>query len=149
MGSIDLAAETDIAAAPADIAAVMFDPAREAEWVGVIREVEVIDPALAPGARVTHHGQVMGRNFAVTTEVESLQFPHVLVLRVDEPQFAGRLRFDIQRSGGGSRVRLRVAGASDQLGTFKKMMIEGPARSGMASALGKLKAIVEGQLPKP
>jgi uncharacterized protein YndB with AHSA1/START domain len=143
MGAIDLAAETDINASPADIAAVMFDPAREPEWVGAISGVEVIDPALAPGARVRHTGSVMGREFVVTTAVDSLHFPHVLALRVSEGQFEGLVRFDIQRSGEGSRVRIRAAGESPELGGFKKMLIEGPARSGMAGALKKLKDIVE------
>lgn len=143
MGSIDLSVETDIQASPADIAAVMFDPAREPEWVGAIDGVEVIDPALAPGARVRHKGSVMGREFVVTTEVDALHFPHVLALRVSEGQFSGVVRFDIQRSGSGSRVRIRTAGDSPQLGDLKKMLIEGPARSGIASALKKLKEIVE------
>ena len=144
MGAIDLAAETDINASPADIAAVMFDPAREPEWVGAISGVEVIDPALAPGARVRHTGSVMGREFVVTTAVDALHFPHVLALRVREGQFEGLVRFDIQRSGEGSRVRIRAAGESPELGGFKKMLIEGPARSGIAGALKKLKDIVEG-----
>ena len=87
---------------------------------------------------------MLGRDFAITTEVAALQFPHVLTLRVDQPEFAGQLRFDIQRAGDGSRVRIRAAGASDELGAFKTMLIEGPVRSGMASALSRLKAIVEG-----
>jgi hypothetical protein len=143
MGSIDLAAETDIQAAPADIAAVMFDAAREPEWVGAITAVDVIDPALAPGARVRHRGSIMGRDFAVTTAVDALHFPHVLALRVSEGPFEGVVRFDIQRSGAGSRVRIRAAGASEALDTFRKMLVEGPAKSGLAAALEKLKALVE------
>ena len=146
MGAIDLAAETDIQASPADIAAVMFDPAREPEWIVAITGVEVIDPALAPGARVRHTGSVMGREFVVTTEVDALHFPHVLALRVSEGQFHGVLRFDIQRNGTGSRVRIRAAGDAPELGGFKTMLIEGPARTGMATALTKLKGLVE-QIP--
>ena len=51
MSTIDVAADIEIAAAPADIAAVMFDPAREPEWIGTVTGVTVIDPALAVGAR--------------------------------------------------------------------------------------------------
>jgi hypothetical protein len=143
MGAIDVAAETDIQASPADIAAVMFDPAREPEWVGLISGVEVIDPALAPGARVRHSGNVLGRPFALTTAVEALHFPHVLALRVTDGQFEGMVRFDIQRSGGGSRVRIRAAGDSPQVADSMQGLVEGPARSSMAAALQKLKDIVE------
>ena len=143
MGAIDVSAETDIQAAPADVAAVMFDPAREPEWVGAITAVEVIDPALAPGARVRHRGSILGRDFAVTTAVDALHFPHVLALRVSEGGFEGVVRFDIQRAGAATRVRIRAAGESEQLNAFRKMLVEGPARSGMAAALEKLKQIVE------
>ena len=146
MSAIDLAAETDIQASPADIAAVMFDPAREPEWVAAITGVEVIDPALAPGARVRHKGSVMGRAFVVTTEVEALHFPHVLALRVSEGQFQGLVRFDIQRHGAGSRVRIRAAGDAPELAGVKTMLVDGPVRSGMATALTKLKGLVE-QIP--
>ena len=143
MGAIDLTAETDIQAAPADIAAVMFDPAREPEWVGAVTAVEVIDPALAPGARVRHTASVMGRAVDVTTAVEALHFPHVLALRVSGGPFDGVIRFDIQRSGPGCRVRIRAAGEAPQLNSFTKTLVEGPARAGLSTALAKLKALVE------
>jgi hypothetical protein len=121
----------------------MFDPAREPEWVGAIGGVDLIDPALAPGARVRHRGSVMGRDFVVTTAVDVLHFPHVLALRVREGTFAGLVRFDIQRAGDGCRVRIRAAGESPELGGLKQMLIEGPARAGLAAALKRLKEIVE------
>ena len=147
MSAIDIAAETDINAAPADIAAVMFDPEREKDWVGVITGVEIHDAALQPGARVTHRGTVLGRDFALTTAVEAVHFPHVLTLRVDDPQFAGQVRFDIQRAGAGSRVRIRTAGESDRLNTLSRMMVDGPVRAGLSSALERLKQIVERAQP--
>jgi hypothetical protein len=143
MSSIDIAAETDIDAAPADIAAVMFDPEREKDWVGVITGVEMHDAALQPGARVTHRGSVMGRDVTLTTQVETVHFPHVLALRVSEPQFSGLVRFEIARAGSGSRVRIRAEGESDQVNMLTTMMVEGAVRSGVSSALARLKQIVE------
>ena len=49
---MDLTAEIQIAADPADIAAVMFDPARTPEWMSAVTPVEILDRALGPGARV-------------------------------------------------------------------------------------------------
>jgi carbon monoxide dehydrogenase subunit G len=144
MSSIDIAAETDINAAPADIAAVMFDPEREKDWVGVVSSVEIHDAALQPGARVTHRGSVMGREVALTTEVETVHFPHVLALRVSEPQFSGLVRFEIARAGSGSRVRIRAEGESDRVNMLTKMMVEGAVQSGVNGALSRLKGIVEG-----
>src|SRR5439155_27098001 len=81
MASVDVTVETEIAAAPADVAAVMFDPQREPEWMSAIKKVDILDAALQAGARVTHTASFMGRDLSWTTEVESVHFPHVLRLK--------------------------------------------------------------------
>ena len=50
MASVDVSSEIDILAAPADIAAVMFDPEREPEWMSAVTKVELVERALAAGA---------------------------------------------------------------------------------------------------
>jgi uncharacterized membrane protein len=135
--------ETEIAAAPADIAAVMFDAAREPEWMSTVKSVEVIDPALQPGARVRHTSSVLGREIVWTSVVETVHFPHVLALRVSEGQVNGMLAFNIQRSGGGSRVRIQTRGEAASLGFVPVSMIEGPLRSALTKDLARLKEIVE------
>jgi carbon monoxide dehydrogenase subunit G len=143
--TIDVVAEIEIAADPADIAAVMFDPARAAEWMSAVTGVDVIDPALVPGARVRHQGSVLDREFTWTTEVEAVHFPHVLALRIADGPLIGTTRFDIQRSAGGSRVRIRNAGEPGSvLSIVPASMISGPLRSAMAADLARLKSIVEG-----
>lgn len=144
MPMIDLSAETEIAAAPADVAAVMFDAAREPEWMSTVKSVEVVDPALQPGARVRHTSSVMGREITWTSVVESVHFPHLLALRVSEGPVNGVLSFNIQRSGGGSRVRIQTRGEAPELGFLPVSMIEGPLRSALTNDLAKLKEIVEG-----
>jgi carbon monoxide dehydrogenase subunit G len=143
MPTIDLAADIDISAAPADIAAVMFDPAREPEWMSTVKTVEIVDPALQPGARVKRTGSVMGRDIAWTSEVEAVHFPHVLSLRIAGGPFTGLLSYNIQREGGGSRVRIQTRGDVPDLGFLPLSMIEGPMRSALSANLGRLKAIVE------
>jgi len=143
--SIDVAAEIEIAADPADIAAVMFDPARTPEWMSAVTGVEILDPALVRGARVTHRGSVLNREFSWTTEVETVHFPHVLSLRIADGPLVGATRFDIQRSGGGSRVRIRNVGEpGPALAMVPAAMIPGPLRAAMSADLERLKAIVEG-----
>ncbi|MCC7043496.1 MAG: SRPBCC family protein [Acidobacteria bacterium] len=144
MPTIDVAAEIEIAADPADIAAVMFDPARAADWMSAVTGVEVIDPALVRGARVRHRGKVLNQEFTWLTEVEAVHFPHVLTLRVTDGPLVGTTRFDIQRSAGGSRVRIRNAGdPGPALAIVPSAMIPGPLRLAMAADLQRLKAIVE------
>ena len=141
---IDVSAEIDIDAAPADIAGVMFDPQREREWIPVVSSVELIDAALKPGARVRRTAHVLGQDITWTTEVEQVHFPHVLTLRIVEGPMTGTLRYDIQRSGTGTRVRVRANGDSPKLRFVPSAMIKGPAETAMLQGLERLKALVVG-----
>lgn len=140
---IDVTAEIDIAASPAAIAAVMFDPHRYAEWMKAVTSVEVHDAALAPGARVTHHGAFMGQALTWTTEVTAVHFPHVLALRITDGPFVGTVRYGIQRSGDGSRAQIQNTGELKSLGFLPPAMVTGPMKSALQADLERLKALVE------
>jgi hypothetical protein len=144
MGAIDVAAEIEIAADPSDIASVMFDPHREPEWVSTVDRVDVIDPSVGPGARVVHHGRVAGKDLTWHTAIASIHFPHVLVLQVSDGPIVGTVRYDIQRSAGGSRVRIRSQG--DVAGAWSLLpaaAVGAPLRAAMTADLDRLKALVE------
>jgi len=145
MTSVDLVVETEIAAAPADVAAIMFDPQREPEWMNAIKRVEVIDPALQPGARVRRTASFMGRELSWTTEVEAVHFPHVLRLKVAEGPFTGTISYQIQRSANGSVVRIHNDGQTSMLGFLPASLIEAPMRSALTADLARLKDLVEGK----
>lgn len=143
MSTIDVTAEVDITAAPADVAGVMFDPQRETEWMKAVTGVELLDAALKPGARVKRTGQFLGHEFSWTTEVEAVHFPHVLSLRILDGPFVGSVRYDIQRSGSGSHVRIRTAGTASALGFLPSALVTGPMTSALTADLARLKTLVE------
>ncbi len=143
MASLEVVADIEISASPADIAGVMFDAVREPEWMSTITGVELLDPSLEPGARQRRTGSVMGQTFTWTSVVDAIHFPHVLVLRTDDGPFVGAVRFDIQRSGGGSRVRVRTAGELKDFGFVPTSLVTGPMQSVLQAGLVRLKAIVE------
>ena len=140
---IDVRAEIEIAASPAAIAGVMFDPQRNTEWMSVVQRVDVLDPALAPGARVQYHGEFMGKPMSWLTTVEAVHFPHVLELKVSDGPFVGVSRIGIQRSGGGSVVQVRSTGELQGLSFVPDAMVAGPMKSALEADLGRLKALVE------
>jgi hypothetical protein len=144
MSTIDISAEIEIAASPADIAGVMFDPEREPDWMKAVTTVELIDPALEPGARVRHVGAFLGQELAWTTQVETVHFPHVLALRITEGPFAGTVRYDIQRSPGGSKVRVRSVGDVTRPVLAPAALIAAPLKAALAADLERLKQLVEG-----
>ncbi len=140
---IDVSAEIDIDASPADIAGVMFDPSREPEWIPVLTSVELIDAALKPGARVRRTAQVMGQAVTWITEVEQVHFPHVLALRIVEGPLSGTLRYDIQRTATATRVRVRANGDAPALKFLPSAMVTGPAKSALVEGLERLKRLVD------
>jgi hypothetical protein len=140
---IDIRAEIDIAASPATIAGVMFDPQRYPEWMKAVQRVEVLDPALAPGARVKHHGSFMGKAIDWTTQVETVHFPHVLVLNVIDGPVVGTIRIGIQRHGEGSRVQSHSTGKLKGMPFVPESMVAGPAKTAAQADLERLKALIE------
>ncbi len=140
---IEVQTEIEIAANPATIAGVMFDPMRYAEWMKAVERVDVLDPALAPGARVRHFGTFMGAEISWTTVVESVHFPHVLVLTIGDGPFVGTTRISIQRSGTGSRVQVHNTGALKDRPLVPEVMVAGPMKTAIEADLGRLKALVE------
>lgn len=144
MSELDVSAEIEILADPTDVAAVMFDPAREPEWMDAVSKVEVIDPALARGARVRHHGRVLGRELSWLTEVEAVHFPHVLGLRVADGPFVGTVRYDVQRSATGTRAKIRTVGTPSGPAAWLGAALADPMRTALAADLARLKRLVEG-----
>ena len=143
MNRIDVSVEVEIAAAPADVAAVMFDPQREPEWIKAVTGVEMMDAALAPGARVRHRGSFLGREIAWTTEVQAVHFPHVLTLTITDGPFVGTVNYGIARSAAGSRVRIHNVGKPTAFGFLPEALLTAPMLSGLKADLERLKAIVE------
>jgi uncharacterized protein YndB with AHSA1/START domain len=141
---VDVTVEIEIGAAPADVAAVMFDPQREPEWMKAITGVELIDAALAPGARVRRRASVLGKEVGWTTEVERVMFPHLLVLRVTEGPFTGTIKYEIQRAGGGSHVTIHNVGQPTASTFIPAAMIAAPLKTALTADLGRLKSLVEG-----
>lgn len=144
MRPIDVSVEIDIAADPTDVAAVMFDPHREPEWIEIVETVNVRDAGIKPGARVDRTGRFMDRTFSWTTEVVSFHFPHLLELRIADGPIVGTLAYHVVRTPLGSKVRIRSTGLPGKFGFLPDAMITGPLRSALAADLARLKTLVEG-----
>lgn len=143
MTDVDVVVDIDVAAPPSAIAAVMFDPHRDPDWIAAVSAVEVVDPALAPGARVLRRGSFLGRDIEWTTTVEAVHFPHALALRITGGPFAGVVRYEVARVADGSRVRIRSTGNLTGTGLLPPALVEGPMRSAIAADLQRLKGLIE------
>jgi Polyketide cyclase / dehydrase and lipid transport. len=113
---MEVTAWTLIAAAPDRVAAIMFDPIRDPQWIGGAKSVErPAGEATKTGARTTRHGGFMGRKFSWTTEVEGFEPDHLLRMRfVEGPMKGGDVTYRIDPDPVGSRVSIRNTGPGPQ-----------------------------------
>jgi len=125
--SFEISKEILIDGAPADIAGVMFDPARETEWMTNVSSSVPQSPGITVGAEVKRTSKVAGAADAVpwSTTVDAFHFPHVLRLVIPT---GGYIKYEVQRMGMGSVARVRATSDVDLFGFD----------------LEKLKKIVEG-----
>ncbi len=127
---MDIVQNIQIAAAPADVAAVMFDPAREREWMTSVTSTTPRTAGITVGAEVDRTSVVAGQQIAWATQVSGFHFPHVLRLRITGGQ-AGSLNYEVQRAGSGSVAVVRAASEVDLFGfdlqRLKTLVEGGPA----------------------
>jgi hypothetical protein len=128
-----------MAAPPSAVARVMFDPARDPEWIGGAKSVDPAggDPT-SIGARTTRHGGFMGRKFSWTTEVAGFEPDRQLQMNfVAGPMKGGSVTYRIEPDGQGSRVSIRNTGPGPQImGWFVKRSV--------GQDLDRLAGLVEG-----
>lgn len=109
---MEATAERHIDAPPQAVAAVMFDPRRDPEWIGGAKSVDppVGDPT-ASGTRVTRRGGFMGRKFSWQTEVAEFEPNRLLRMNfVAGPMKGGDVTYRIEPDRGGSKVSIRNTG---------------------------------------
>jgi carbon monoxide dehydrogenase subunit G len=112
---MDIVQNIQIAAAPADVAAVMFDPAREREWMTSVTSTTPRTAGITVGAEVDRTSVVAGQQVSWATQVSGFHFPHVLRLRITGGQ-GGSLNYEVQRAGSGSVAVVRAASDVDLFG---------------------------------
>jgi hypothetical protein len=114
---VDVTASRMIKAKPGKIAAVMFDPRRDPEWIGGAKSV---DPPkgnpIKVGARVTRHGGFLGKKFSWQTEVLGHEPDYILHMTfVAGPMKGGAVTYRIEPDGASSRVSVRSTGPGPRL----------------------------------
>ena len=114
---MDVTASRTIAARPGQVAAIMFDPLRDPEWIGGAKSVDppTGDPTRI-GARTTRHGGFLGRKFSWTTDVAGHEPDHLLHMSfVEGPMKGGSVTYRVEPDGTASRVSIRNTGPGPQV----------------------------------
>ena len=138
---MDVLVSAETAASPRRVAAIMFDPRRDQEWIGGAKVVELLstDPT-AVGARTRRHGGFLGRKFSWVTEVAEHVPDALLRMALVEGPMRGGVTYLIEPQAGGARISIRNRGGS----SFSVPGMSWMLRRSVAKDLQRLKRIVEG-----
>ena len=144
MAKVDVVVEVEIAANPADMAAVMFDPAREKDWMDAVTRVELSIPRwrrarACDTMAVFSAGRSPGSRRSRPCTFRTCSACASARGRSWAPSVT---RSNDRRAG--SRAVCRNVGEPGSLGFPADGAVEGPMRSAMAGDLARLKALVEG-----
>lgn len=105
---MDFYIEHTIFAAPERVAAIMFDPTREGEWMAKGGQAELLTSGpLAVGSRVQHTASVHGWPVSFTTEVKTLEPGRKLEMEIVGSR-QGLIIYQVSPTAGGAIATLHV-----------------------------------------
>jgi len=137
---VDVTVRLRIDAPPERVAAIMFDPARDAEWIGGAKRAEVLGPLpYGVGTRVRRDGAFLGRSFSWTTEVTEFAPGHVVRMKHIAGPFKGGVDYSIAPADTGSEVTIRNYGEASFSFPFMSAMM----RKSVGSDLRRLRRLLE------
>jgi carbon monoxide dehydrogenase subunit G len=109
--SVDITARIHVDRDPAAVAAYMTDPNNDPEWIGGLREAELVgDQPVAVGSRVRRVASFLGRRVEYVNEVLALDHTRLDMRSVKSP-FPMRITYRFEPApGGGTTVSNHVRG---------------------------------------
>jgi hypothetical protein len=114
--SIDITARVHVAREPSAVAAYMTDPANDPEWIGGLREAELLgDGPVAVGSRVRRVAYFLRRRVEYVNEIVALDDTQLDMKSVKAP-FPMRITYRFEAAAeGGTTVSNRVRGGGLRL----------------------------------
>ena len=116
--SIDVTAKARIARGREEVAAYLFDPGNDPEWIGGVQEAALLgDQPIAAGSRVRRVARFLGRRIEYVNEVVELEPDSRLRMRSVAGPFPMDIEYSLTDAGDDTIFRNRVRG--DASGFFR------------------------------
>lgn len=142
--ALDETAEAHIARPADEVAAYMFDPTNDPEWIGGISEVEPLDPLpIRVGSRVRRHASFLGRGIDYVMEVVALEPGRRLALHAVEAPMPMDVTYEVEPDPEGSVARVRVQGDAGGLYRLASPLISAQVGRSIGGDVRQLKRILE------
>jgi hypothetical protein len=143
----DVTAALDIAASPADVAAIEFDPRQDPRWIGGVDRVEwLTEPPIRVGSEVRRLGGFMGRPIEWVMHVERFE-PHRLVaMRALKSPFPMQVDYVLEPidDGQATRASIRIRGEGAGMYRLPSFLLGPMVRRSVTGDLRRLRSIVSG-----
>ena len=111
---MDILVERKIPASPDAVAGVMFNAARDPEWIGGAKSVEALTPGpIGLGSRVRRDGGFLGRKFSWVTEVTGFEPGRRVEMAFLEGPMQGGVTYEVRPADGGSIASVRNHGGAN------------------------------------
>jgi hypothetical protein len=114
--SVDITARVHVGRDPAAVAAYMTDPANDTQWIGGLREAELLDgPPVRVGSRVRRVAYFLGRRVEYVNEILALDDAQLDMRSVKAP-FPMHITYRFEPApAGGTTVSNHVRGGGPRL----------------------------------
>jgi hypothetical protein len=139
----DVRAEALVATSPEGVAAYMFDPHHDPEW---ITGIEHVDPPAGPvgvGTETHRLARFMGRRIDYVLRVIEHVPNRLLVMESVRAPFPMGVTYRVDPDGSGSRVSLRVTGGYGLLMRLAQPIVSGQIRRSLEADLRHLRGRLE------
>jgi hypothetical protein len=139
----DVHVEAHVATSPEDVAAYMFDPHHDPDW---ITGIERVDPPAAPvgvGTETHRLAKFMGRRIDYVLRVVQHVPDRLLVMESVQAPFPMGVTYGVDPDGSGSRVSLRVTGGYGPLMRLAQPIVSRQIRRSLEADLRHLRGQLE------
>lgn len=129
-----------------EVAAFMFDPLHDGEWITGVQETEPLTPLpIHAGSRVRRHARFLGRPIDYITEVVELDPGHRLAMHAVQAPMPMDITYEVEPVRGGSRARVIVRGEAARLFNLSPPLIGMQVRRAIGMDVQTLKRILESE----
>jgi hypothetical protein len=140
---LDVQVEAHVARSPEEVAAYMFDPRHDPEWISGI---EHVDPPAGPvgvGTKTHRLAKFMGRRIDYVLKVIEHVPDRLLVMESVQAPFPMGVTYGVEPDPSGSRVSLRVTGGYGLLMRLAQPIVSRQIRRSLEADLRHLRGRLE------
>lgn len=130
--------EAHVARSPEDVAAYMFDPRNDPEWITGIERVDIPVAPVGVGTETHRLARFMGRRIDYVLRVTELIPDRLLVMQSVRAPFPMGVTYGVQPDGSGSRVSLGVTGGYGVLMRLARPIVSRQIRRSLEADLSQL-----------